>query len=157
MITRLFLAVALVGLLACGDDSDPEATEATSEPTTAEPTPEPDETTPPVEDDAHTAAGLRVRVNDDGSVTVAGVDRWGTRVDTTYADAEYFRNAVEVLRRSFTEEQQAAIDAALAELPAPTGEADEPSTAMTETTTSTMTAMTAMTAMAPAATAPEGE
>ena len=44
-------------------------------------------------------------------------------MDTTYANAEYYRNAVEVLERNFTPEQAVALQAALAELPA----AEEPS------------------------------
>jgi len=72
--------------------------------------------------EVHTAPDLRVVVNEDGTVTVSGMDRWGHRLDTTYADATYFRNALPVLRRAVTEAQLPALEGAVAELPPEPGQ-----------------------------------
>jgi hypothetical protein len=53
--------------------------------------------------------GITVKLLDDGTVEVAGTDRWGNRLDTKYENVEYFRGALPVLERSVTEEQAAGL------------------------------------------------
>ncbi len=57
------------------------------------------------------AAGIAVERLLDGSIRLRGVDRWGVRVDTVYADATYFANAVPVFSRGLTDEQARAVTA----------------------------------------------
>ena len=134
---------------ACGSSEETETPAARTEGETAEEGAAGQEAAEAVEEAAEEAEppnaatrdihGLRVTLNDDGSITLSGVDRWGARLDTTYADATYFRNAVEVLKRSITEEQGAGLDAYLTELPAPEGgEAPPPTMAPAPTMRATM-------------------
>ena len=53
--------------------------------------------------------GITVKLLDDGTVEIAGTDRWGNRIDTKYENVEYFRGALPVLQRSVTEEQAAGL------------------------------------------------
>lgn len=129
MIVRLLLVSAM--LLGGCDDSPAEEVEAqpahegatpSAEVDTASEAPHDDEELEAVAlaatgDVTHAAGGLEVRIGNDGTVIVDGIDRWGNEVHTTYADADYFRNAVPVLMRSSTEEQQTALTAALEALP----------------------------------------
>ena len=61
-------------------------------------------------------AGLSVDVRDDGTITLAGTDRWGDRIDTTYGSLEYLTHAVPVLKRKITDEQASALDVLVEEL-----------------------------------------
>jgi hypothetical protein len=123
----LIFAVA-VAVAACGDSSDETGESASSETTAdqaaaaeaaeaAEAARQAAEAeAAAVDDRTQDLAGLSLLVNDDGTITLSGADRWGGRIDSTYADLEYFTNAVPVLRRSVNDEQGAALDAALEEL-----------------------------------------
>jgi hypothetical protein len=147
----LLLAVFAVSLVACGDSEDTAGSSSSS--STTEPAVEESEAVEEVEEAAEPQAaanentrdihGLLVTVNEDGSIAIQGADRWGGRLDTVYADATYFRNAVPVLQRSVTEEQGAGLEALLESLP----EAETPTPA--PTMASTMAATMAPT-MAPA-------
>ncbi len=91
------------------------------------------ETTAPAaeeaEDGARDLAGIRALVNDDGTITLSGADRWGNPIDATYADTQYLENAVPVLTRSITEEQATALAGLVEELKGEGGEAPIPEAA----------------------------
>lgn len=55
--------------------------------------------------------GLTVSYIDGARIHVAGDDRWGTPLDTTYESVEFLRNALPVLERSITAEQLADLRA----------------------------------------------
>jgi len=55
------------------------------------------------------AEGISIEALPDSSIRVRGEDRWGVRIDTVYADATYFANAVPVLSRSLSEAQARAL------------------------------------------------
>jgi hypothetical protein len=55
--------------------------------------------------------GIVVKFLDGGAVAISGKDRWGNALDTTYENAEFFRNALPVLERSVTAEQAAGLRA----------------------------------------------
>lgn len=117
------LGLLIVGLVAsCGEGrsadpphertpaTPPEATtppsHTTDTPAAPEPGPAPDGVTPA---EVWDAEGIAVERLPDGSIRVRGQDRWGVRLDTVYADATYFANAVPVLSRSLTEAQARAM------------------------------------------------
>lgn len=49
--------------------------------------------------------GIVVEMLDGGTIQLRGTDRWGARLDTTYENIEFLRNALPVLERSLTPEQ----------------------------------------------------
>lgn len=55
------------------------------------------------------AEGISIEALPDSSIRVRGEDRWGVRINTVYADATYFANAVPVLSRSMSEAQARAL------------------------------------------------
>jgi hypothetical protein len=71
---------------------------------------------------ARDLAGISAEVNDDGTITLSGADRWGGPLNYTYADSEYLKDAVPVLARSITEEQATALQEFVDELRAEEGE-----------------------------------
>lgn len=120
------LFVAAWVLFACGDDSagssESTGTTTTAEETAAETT---EETATPEHEEATAPAaagnvrdihGIHITLNDDGTISLSGTDKWGSPLDTVYADKDYFQNAVPVLERSVTEEQYAGLTALVAEL-----------------------------------------
>jgi hypothetical protein len=112
-------------LFACGDDSEGSA-ESAQTPAESQENTASAEAAEAAEAQAAEAAerptnvrdihGLEVTLNDDGTIALRGVDRWGSRLDTLYADKEYFGNAVPVLERSVTPEQNEGLRALLEEL-----------------------------------------
>ncbi len=70
-------------------------------------------TTPAPAGDTWDAQGITIERLPDGSIRMRGQDRWGVQLDTTYADATYFANAVPVLARSLTEAQARALTEAV--------------------------------------------
>jgi hypothetical protein len=60
------------------------------------------------------AAGLTLRLHDNGHVTLLGKDRWGGAIDTTYENRDFLLKALPVLERSIGPEQVAALRRALA-------------------------------------------
>jgi len=131
----------LIGLLSlltvgCGDDSGDGAGSAESAQTGPEESAETQAASEAAEEAAAAAeaeeasrvrdlAGLSAVVNDDGTITLTGSDRWGGSLDATYADLEYLTNAIPVLERSVTDEQHAALEAFAQELGGGAGEAPE--------------------------------
>lgn len=55
------------------------------------------------------AAGLAVERLPGDAIRVRGTDRWGARIDTTYADVTYFANAVPVFSRGLRDDQARAV------------------------------------------------
>jgi len=55
------------------------------------------------------AAGITVERLPGNAIRVRGTDRWGARIDTTYADATYFANAVPVFARGLRDDQTRAV------------------------------------------------
>ena len=49
--------------------------------------------------------GISVTFREDGMVAVHGRDQFGSTIDTTYENVDFFRNALPVLSRSLTAEQ----------------------------------------------------
>jgi hypothetical protein len=136
-----WIAVALIFfcMLGCGDSSEGSQDES-AETTPDEPT---EEAAIAVEEAVaaevsgtaeaeHDLAGLTATVGDDGTITLIGVDRWGTRIETTFADLAFFTGAVPVLKRRFSPEQGEALDAFLQELTAAAAPEGAPETAPEE-------------------------
>lgn len=55
------------------------------------------------------AAGLTLKLEDNGHVTLVGKDRWGAAINTTYETRDFLLKALPVLERSISAEQVAAI------------------------------------------------
>ncbi|MBW2460648.1 MAG: hypothetical protein JRH11_03305 [Deltaproteobacteria bacterium] len=112
-----FLAVLLgaAGLLGCGSEDAGGTSPAATDPTTEAPPPAETEAVEDVEP-GRDLAGLRALVNDDGTITLSGTDRWGERFETTYADLSFFAGSVPVWKRMVTDDQGAALEAFVAEL-----------------------------------------
>ncbi len=53
--------------------------------------------------------GIAVRFLEDGTVEIAGTDRWGNGIDTKFENVDYFRGSIPVLERSVTAEQAAGL------------------------------------------------
>ena len=93
---RVFAFASLLALLGC----------QRTEPTKSQPaaTPAPVAAAPkrgePI--DVH---GISVTFREDGMVAVHGRDQFGSAIDTTYENVDFFRNALPVLARSLTTEQ----------------------------------------------------
>jgi hypothetical protein len=105
----LSTVVALsIGLTSCQRGSSPEvesqAAPAPSSPLIA------DAGTPP-------SAALTVVGRDDGTISLAGVDRWGHRLDVVYESRDFLEKAVPSLERSLTAEQVTQLKAAIKGLP----------------------------------------
>lgn len=81
------------------------------------------EATGPAVTETLDAAGITVERLAGGAIRVRGEDRWGVRVDTTYADATYFGNAAPVIGRSLTEAQARALLALVPRVQAQAGDA----------------------------------
>lgn len=95
-----------------GPPSATRAVDTASAPPTTSASPSTSGADPAVDADAAEvwdAAGIAIARLHDGSIRVRGEDRWGVRIDTTYADVTYFANAVPVLARSVTEPQARAM------------------------------------------------
>lgn len=58
--------------------------------------------------------GIVVEMLDGGTIQLTGTDRWGARLDTTYENLEFMRNALPVLERSVTPEQASRLRALIA-------------------------------------------
>jgi hypothetical protein len=56
------------------------------------------------------AAGITIERLPGDAIRVRGTDRWGARIDTTYADATYFANAVPVFARGLQDEQARVVN-----------------------------------------------
>jgi hypothetical protein len=65
-------------------------------------------------DRRHDLDGIVVTYLADGRITIAGTNRWGRPLDTTYASERYFRDAITVLERSVSPEQAVALQALVA-------------------------------------------
>lgn len=164
---QMLLMAAMLSFVACGDSEDTSAASgasSTGEAEATEATEAAEEAEPATAENANTRDihGLRVTVNDDGTIAIQGVDRWGGRLDTVYADTTYFRNAVPVLKRSVTEEQGTGLDELLETLPEPEAAPTEgagmepapiapPAPATMAATMATVTMAPAPATMAPAA------
>jgi len=55
--------------------------------------------------------GISVTFLNGGTIELAGPDRWGVPLDTTYENADFLRDALPVLERSMTTEQAAGLRA----------------------------------------------
>ncbi|RLB55701.1 MAG: hypothetical protein DRJ42_05535 [Deltaproteobacteria bacterium] len=117
-----FLAVLVVaggpvGLLGCGSgDGGGTSTAAPATAPAAEASPSAEAEAAEEVEPGRDLAGLRALVNDDGTITLSGTDRWGERFETTYADLSFFAGSVPVWKRMVTDDQSAALEAFLAEL-----------------------------------------
>jgi len=119
----------LVAIVGCSDSRDSTGS-AESGQTPAEETPQAVEEAverevaegAQVANEIRDLAGLSVGIRDDGTITLSGADRWGGRIDTTYASLEFLTNAVPSLKRGVTHEQGSALDALIEELSATGGE-----------------------------------
>lgn len=92
--------------------SDPPRAESATAPPSTPATPAAPDTHAAAEVDAvesWDAAGIAIARLPDGSIRVRGEDRWGVRIDTTYADVTYFANAVPVISRSLSDPQSHAM------------------------------------------------
>lgn len=59
------------------------------------------------------AAGLTLKFEDNGHVTLMGKDRWGAALHTTYETRDFLLKALPVLERSISPEQVTALRKAL--------------------------------------------
>jgi hypothetical protein len=117
----------LAGVLAaCGRDAPPAPPRASAPSATpvAPPAPTPASAAPtpaavpappaaqpgePAPLETWNAAGVTVERLPGDAIRVRGTDRWGARMDTTYADATYFANAVPVFSRGLNDDQARAM------------------------------------------------
>jgi len=121
---KIFAAACLVTALGAGCGSgrsaDAPRENPTPAPTNDTPAPSPpatpsgnavDPDAPPEVAAVQTwdAEGISIEALPDSSIRVRGEDRWGVHIDTVYADATYFANAVPVLSRSMSEAQARAL------------------------------------------------
>lgn len=135
----LLLALVCGLAVGCGSDDEPSSSPTTTESPPADDTStegdSPDEdgqadeegeaAEPEATADVRDLDGLEVRLNPDGTVNVAGTDRWGDAIETQYTDHTYFRNAIPVLSRGVTPEQAAGLTALAAELGGGEAESEE--------------------------------
>jgi len=68
---------------------------------------------PPRPGDTLTLSGLTIKLLDSGEIQLSGLDRWGTKLDTTFESREYLTKALPTLERSLTDEQAARLKSIL--------------------------------------------
>jgi hypothetical protein len=98
-------AFALALLFGC------QRTDSTSAPPTAAPTHAAVVSEQPKAGSHIDVHGIDVKFLAGGGIEITGRDRWNNPFDTTYENAEYFRNALPVLARSVSDQQAAGLRA----------------------------------------------
>lgn len=61
--------------------------------------------------------GILVTFRDDGTIQIRGRDRWGNGIETSYENAQFFRQALPVLERSLTPGQVQGLQALMSPSP----------------------------------------
>ena len=115
--TRATLRSCLVVflLIGCGEEeAAPPPAAAPVEPSVQLPIrneAEPEQAAEPSSPAPEDVAGLQVTIAPEGTIRVAGADRWGADISTTYESWQYLRDAMPTLERSITPEQVTALRA----------------------------------------------